>query len=80
MPASADSDRGAHRPSGHDRKEGPQARAFSPAVNGLEAVTAVYTDRFRTQLYNERVVHPGAWNKIVVVAREDDDEAILNAR
>jgi hypothetical protein len=38
----------------------------------------VYIDRFRTQIYNERVVHPGAWNKIVVVAREDDHEAILN--
>jgi hypothetical protein len=24
------------------------------------------------------VVHPGAWNKIVVVAREDDEKAILN--
>jgi hypothetical protein len=23
-------------------------------------------------------VHPGAWNKLVVVAREDDEEAILN--
>jgi hypothetical protein len=39
---------------------------------------AVYTERFRTQLYNERVIHQGVWNKIVVVAREDDDEAILN--
>jgi hypothetical protein len=38
----------------------------------------VYTQRFRTQIYNERVLHPGAWNKIVVVAREDDHEAILN--
>ena len=38
----------------------------------------VYTERFRTQIYNERVVYPGAWNKVVVVAREDDDEAILN--
>ena len=43
-----------------------------------DRLPAVYTDRFRTQLYNERVVYPGAWNKIVVVAREDDDEAILN--
>jgi hypothetical protein len=43
-----------------------------------DALPAVYTKRFRTQLYNERVVHPGAWNKLVVVAREDDDEAILN--
>jgi hypothetical protein len=43
-----------------------------------DALPAVYTERFRTQIYNERVVHPGAWNKIVVVAREDDHEAILN--
>jgi hypothetical protein len=43
-----------------------------------DALPAVYTDRFRTEVYNERVVHPGAWNKIVVVAGEDDDEAILN--
>jgi len=43
-----------------------------------DTLPAVYTERFRTQLYNERVVHPGVWNKIVVVAREDDDEAILN--
>ncbi len=38
----------------------------------------IYTERFRTQLYNERVVYPGVWNRVVVVAREDDDEAILN--
>jgi hypothetical protein len=43
-----------------------------------DALPAVYTERFRTQMYNERVVHPGVWNKIVVVAREDDDEAMLN--
>jgi hypothetical protein len=43
-----------------------------------DALPAAYRERFRTQIYNERVVHPGAWNKIVVVAREDDDEAILN--
>jgi hypothetical protein len=43
-----------------------------------DALPAVYTERFRTQVYNERVVHPGVWNKIVVVAREDDHEAILN--
>ena len=43
-----------------------------------DALPAVYADRFRTQIYNDRVVHPGAWNKIVVVAREDDEEAILN--
>jgi hypothetical protein len=43
-----------------------------------DALPAVYAERFRTQIYNERVVHPGVWNKVVVVAREDDDDAILN--
>lgn len=43
-----------------------------------DALPTVYSERFRTQLYNERIVYPGVWNKIVVVAREDDDEAILN--
>jgi len=43
-----------------------------------DPLPAVYTERFRTQIYNERIIYPGAWNKIVVVAREDDDEAILN--
>ena len=38
----------------------------------------VYTEQFRTQLYSERVVYPGVWNKVVVVAREDDDETMLN--
>jgi hypothetical protein len=43
-----------------------------------DALPAVYTERFRTEIYNERIVFPGAWNKVVVVAREDDDEAMLN--
>jgi hypothetical protein len=43
-----------------------------------DSLPAVYSERFRTQIYNERVVHPGAWNKLVVVAREDDEETILN--
>jgi hypothetical protein len=43
-----------------------------------DVLPAVYADRFRTQIYNERIVYPGAWNKLVVVAREDDDEAMLN--
>jgi hypothetical protein len=38
----------------------------------------VYKERFRTQMYSDRVVHPGVWNKVVVVAREDEDEAMLN--
>jgi hypothetical protein len=43
-----------------------------------DALPRVYKGRFRTQLYSERVVYPGAWNKVVVVAREDDDETMLN--
>jgi hypothetical protein len=43
-----------------------------------DKLPAVYPERFRTQLYNERVVHRGAWNKVVVVAREDDEAAMLN--
>jgi hypothetical protein len=38
----------------------------------------VYKKCFRTQLYSERVVHPGVWNKVVVVAREDEEEKMLN--
>jgi len=43
-----------------------------------DALPPLYTERFRTQTYNERVDHPGAWNKIAVVAREDDDQTMLN--
>ncbi|MGZ6565185.1 MAG: hypothetical protein ACXVH3_35705, partial [Solirubrobacteraceae bacterium] len=43
-----------------------------------EALPILYENHFRTQIYNERVDHPGAWNKIAVIAREDDDQAILN--
>jgi hypothetical protein len=43
-----------------------------------DALPAVYGERFRTQIYNERIVYPGAWNKVVVVAGEDDDQAMLN--
>jgi hypothetical protein len=43
-----------------------------------DTLPAVYVERFRTQIYNERVVHPGVWNRVVVVARGDDDAAMLN--
>ena len=43
-----------------------------------DTLPAVYAERFRTQVYNERVVHPGVWNKAVVVAREDDAAAMLS--
>jgi hypothetical protein len=43
-----------------------------------DALPTLYAERFQTQTYSDRVDHPGAWNKIAVVAREDDDHAILN--
>jgi hypothetical protein len=43
-----------------------------------DTLPALYAERFRTQIYNERIVYPGAWNKLVVVAREDDHEAMLD--
>jgi hypothetical protein len=43
-----------------------------------DALPTIYAERFRTQLYNERVSYPGAWNKVAVVATEDDHDAILN--
>jgi hypothetical protein len=43
-----------------------------------DALPGVYNERFRTQMYNERVDFPGVWNKAVVVAGEDDDATILN--
>jgi hypothetical protein len=49
-------------------------RMYAPG----DALPRVYQDRFRTQLYSERVDYPGVWNRVVVVAREDDDETMLN--
>jgi hypothetical protein len=43
-----------------------------------DALPGVYKERFRTQIYSERVVYSGVWNKVVVVARENDDETMLN--
>jgi hypothetical protein len=43
-----------------------------------DALPVLYTERFRTQIYNERIDYPGAWNKLAVVAREDDEQTMLN--
>src|SRR5450755_63049 len=43
-----------------------------------DTLPVLYTERFQTLTYNERVVYPGAWNKIALVTREDDDQTILN--
>jgi hypothetical protein len=43
-----------------------------------DALPTVYEERFRTELYSDRVRYPGVWNKVVVVAREDDHATMLN--
>jgi hypothetical protein len=43
-----------------------------------DTLPSAYAERFRTQIYNERVDYPGAWNKVVAVAREDDTHTMLN--
>jgi hypothetical protein len=43
-----------------------------------DALPGVYKERFRTEMYSERVVYPGVWNKVVVVAHEDDNQTMLN--
>ena len=43
-----------------------------------DALPLVYEERFRTQMYSDRVVYPGVWNKVVVVAGEGDDATMLN--
>ena len=43
-----------------------------------DTLPAIYQERFRTQMYSEKGRLRARWNKVVVVAGEDDDEAILN--
>jgi hypothetical protein len=43
-----------------------------------DSLPRLYEERFRTQMYSERIVYPGSWNKAAVVAREDDETTMLN--
>jgi hypothetical protein len=43
-----------------------------------DTLPAVYSQRFRTEIYKDRIDYPGAWNKLVVVAGEDDPDAMLD--
>lgn len=49
-------------------------RMYGPS----DSLPDVYTQHFRTAAYGQRVEHPRVWNKIVVIAREDDYDSILN--
>jgi hypothetical protein len=55
-----------------------ETQEFVAVIRGSDTLPQVYQDHFRTQIYSERVVHPGAWNKVVVVARENDSDTMLN--
>ncbi|MGH2941398.1 MAG: hypothetical protein ACRDLN_01290 [Solirubrobacteraceae bacterium] len=43
-----------------------------------DSLPDVYTRHFRTEVYSDRVVYPRSWNKLAVIAHEDDDPTILN--
>ena len=43
-----------------------------------DSLPDVYTQHFRTELYSDRVVYPRSWNKLAVIAHEDDHTTILN--
>jgi hypothetical protein len=43
-----------------------------------DKLPTVYSERFRTQLYNERVMHPGACKLVVFVPRVDHHATMLN--
>jgi len=49
-------------------------RMFGPA----DELPKAYELYFRTQLYGDRVDYRGVWNKLAVVAREDDHKTMLN--
>jgi hypothetical protein len=38
----------------------------------------VYTDHFETVIYRDRIDYSGAWNKVAVVAKDEDYSSMLN--
>jgi hypothetical protein len=57
-------------PPRHGLDVGPE-RLLGPYGAG-DPLPAVYVERFRTQIYNERITYPGVWNKVVVRTRHED--------
>jgi hypothetical protein len=43
-----------------------------------DALPEIYAERFRTEMYDDRVDYPGVWKRVVAVAREDDHATMLN--
>jgi hypothetical protein len=54
---------------------GPRSKKmFGPA----DPLPPVYTERFRTALYSDRIRVRGAWAKVGVLAREDEPDVMLD--
>jgi hypothetical protein len=43
-----------------------------------DALPEIYEEHFRTQMYDDRVEHPGVWKRVVAVAGEEDHVTMLN--
>jgi hypothetical protein len=43
-----------------------------------DVLPEIYAERFRTEMYDDRVDYPGVWKRVVAVAREDDHATMLN--
>jgi hypothetical protein len=43
-----------------------------------DSLPEVYVDRFRTGMYNDYIRVQGSWNKVAVIASEDDSVSMLN--
>jgi hypothetical protein len=43
-----------------------------------DALPEIYTEHFRTEMYDNRVDYPGVWKRVVAIAREDDHATMLN--
>jgi hypothetical protein len=51
-------------------------KMYSPG----DALPDIYAQRFRTELYSDRVACPRSWNVLAVIAHEDDHATILTTR
>ena len=43
-----------------------------------DSLPEIYVEKFRTEVYSDRIQYPGSWNKIAVIAHGDDYATMLN--
>jgi hypothetical protein len=68
--------------------DSPESREYLSVIRGKDGgrkmfgpgdtLPGAYARRFRTQMYGERVDCRGVWNKVVIVAHEEELTTILN--